>query len=472
MLEPTDAQLLREYVEHRDEAAFRELVNRHADVVYASALRQVGSPDLARDIAQGVFTDLARKAQPLAGTLTGDTSLLGWLFRSTRFLALNQLRDDRRRQARERQAMEDFDPASETTPEWERVQPVLDEAMADLSDEDRDALLLRFFKNRDFRTIGVALGVSDDAAQKRVSRVLERLRSQLTSRGVTTTAVALSTVLSTNALPLAPAGLAATLATAALAGTTFATATTATTLKTVAMTTLQKTLITVTLTAAVGIGIYEARQASKLRDDNQALQQQQAPIAAQLGQLQRTYNDATTRLASLSDDNERLNRNTAELLKLRGELGLLRGQIAATKAKQEVTTNQMQFSAPYRPYLRREEWSDKGTDNPANTILTMFWAIRQGNETKLEQIVSRAYASQELDLLTLPKRDWDKTAGVQIVRSVWFRGGMPGGKMEDMASVETIVEQAPPSDGEINTVEVHKWSLKKANDQWLITGEQ
>jgi len=44
--------------------------------------------------------------------------------------------------------------------------------------------------------------------------------------------------------------------------------------------------------------------------------------------------------------------------------------------------------------------------------------------------------------------------------------------MEDMASVETIVEQAPPSDGEINTVEVHKWSLKKANDQWLITGEQ
>ena len=198
MQEKTDAQLLRDYAEHRNEAAFRELVNRHADVVYASALRQVSSPDLAQDIAQSVFTDLARKAQPLAITLTGDTSLLGWLFRSTRFLALNQLRDDRRRQARERHAMQHFDPASETAPEWERVQPVLDEAMADLSDEDRDALLLRFFKNRDFHAIGAALGVSDDAAQKRVSRALERLRTQLTSRGVTTTAVALSTVLATD----------------------------------------------------------------------------------------------------------------------------------------------------------------------------------------------------------------------------------------------------------------------------------
>ena len=222
MQDQTDAQLLRDYAEHRNEAAFCELVRRHADVVYASALRQVGSPDLAQDIAQSVFSDLARKAQPLAGTLTGESSLLGWLFRSTRFLALNQLRDDRRRQARERQAMQHFDPAAETAREWERVQPVLDEAMADLRDEDRDALLLRFFKNRDFRAVGAALGVSDDAAQKRVSRALERLRTQLTSRGVATTAVALATVLSSNAVPLAPASLAATLSSAALAGTTLA----------------------------------------------------------------------------------------------------------------------------------------------------------------------------------------------------------------------------------------------------------
>jgi RNA polymerase sigma factor (sigma-70 family) len=238
MQEQSDTQLLRDYAEHRHEAAFREIVSRHADVVYASALRQAGSPDLARDIAQSVFTDLARKAQSLAGTLTGDASLLGWLYRSTRFAALNQLRDDRRRQARERHAMQHLDPASETAPEWERVQPVLDEAMAELSDEDREALLLRFFKNRDFRAIGAALGISDDAAQKRVSRALERLRTGLTSRGVTMTAGALSAVLAANTVSFAPAGLAATLSTAALAGTTLATTATATAIKTIAMTTL------------------------------------------------------------------------------------------------------------------------------------------------------------------------------------------------------------------------------------------
>ena len=331
MQEPTDAQLLRNYAEHRDEAAFRELVHRHADVVYASALRQVSSPDLAHDIAQSVFTDLASKAQPLAGTLTGEASLLGWLYRSTRFLALNQLRDDRRRQARERQAMENFDPASETAPEWERVQPVLDEAMADLSDEDREALLLRFFKNRDFRAIGATLGVSDDAAQKRVSRALERLRTQLTSRGVTTTAVALSTVLAANAVPIAPAGLAATLSTAALAGTTLATATTATVIKTVAMTTLQKTLITAALVAAVGAGIYQARQASRLREENQALQQQQTQFAAELQQLQRQRDEATNRLAGLVEENAgfRSDSKQTEVLKLRGQVGSLRQELSS-----------------------------------------------------------------------------------------------------------------------------------------------
>ena len=326
MPETTDAQLLRDYAEHRNEAAFRELVHRHTDVVYASALRQVSSPDLAHDIAQSVFTDLARKAQPLAGTLTGDASLLGWLYRSTRFLALNQLRDDRRRQARERQAMENFDPASETAPEWERVQPVLDEAMADLSDEDREALLLRFFKNRDFRAIGATLGVSDDAAQKRVSRALERLRTQLTSRGVTATAVALSTALSANAVPLAPAGLAATLSTAALAGTTLATATTATVIKTVAMTTLHKTLITAALAVAVGAGIYEARLASQFRDKLQSLRQQQEPLTDQVQQLQQVRDDTLRQLAILREENELLNRNTRELLKLRGEVGIIRAR--------------------------------------------------------------------------------------------------------------------------------------------------
>ena len=324
MQEPSDIQLLRDYAEHGHEAAFREIVSRYADVVYASAWRQADSPDLARDIAQSVFTDLARKARSLVGTLTGEASLLGWLYRSTRFAALNQLRDDRRRQARERQAMQHLDPASEIAPESERVQPVLDEAMAELSDEDREALLLRFFKNRDFRAIGAALGISDDAAQKRVSRSLERLHTGLTSRGVTTTAGALSALLAANTVSFAPAGLAATLSTAALAGTTLGTAATATATKAIAMTTLQKTLIAATLAAAVGMAIYEARQASTLQSRVQTLEQLQTPLADQVQQLTKDRDDAFRQLAALRDDNERLGQNTLDLLKLRAEVTRLR----------------------------------------------------------------------------------------------------------------------------------------------------
>ena len=159
MSEASDAQLLREYVEHGNEAAFREIVVRHTDAVYAAALRQVLSPDLARDVAQSVFTDLARKAPSLLRTLDARASLLGWLYRSTRFAALNQWRDDHRRQARERLAMQNFDPAPDPAPEWERIGPVLDEAMSQLGDEDRESLLLRFFQSHDFRAIGQSLGV-------------------------------------------------------------------------------------------------------------------------------------------------------------------------------------------------------------------------------------------------------------------------------------------------------------------------
>jgi len=324
MHELSDAQLLRDYAARGNENAFREIVNRHAALVYSSALRQVISPDLARDVAQSIFTDLARKAPALVETHTENSSLLGWLYRSTRFTALNLLRDDRRRLARERQAMQHFDSATETTPDWDQVQPVLDEAMADLSDEDRDALLLRFFKNHDFRAIGSTLGVSDDAAQKRVTRALERLRTHLTNRGVTTTALALSTALAANAVPLAPVGLAATLSTGALVGTTLATA--ATVAKAIAMTTIQKTAIAATIAILAGAGIYEARQAVQLREQNQSLQRQQMSLVGLNQQLQRECDDATNRLVDLLVENSRLKSNPHEneLLKLRGTVTQLK----------------------------------------------------------------------------------------------------------------------------------------------------
>src|SRR3989442_1661312 len=210
----TDAQLLREYAGTGSEAAFGELVGRHADLVYSAALRQVIEPDLARDVAQSVFTDLARKAK----SLSGDVLLVGWLYRSTRFAALSLLRNERRRQNRERQAMQLLDSPRESSPDWDRIRPVLDEAMANLGDADRDALVLRFFENEDLRAVGAALGTSDDAAQKRVTRALEKLRAFLLRRGVTLSSAALATALTGSAVQAAPAALAGAISAAVLAG--------------------------------------------------------------------------------------------------------------------------------------------------------------------------------------------------------------------------------------------------------------
>jgi RNA polymerase sigma factor (sigma-70 family) len=331
MSEASDAQLLRAYVEHGHEAAFREIVIRHTDAVYSAALRQVNSPDLACDVAQSVFTDLARKAASLARMLETNASLIGWLYRSTRFAALNQRRDDHRRQARERLAMQHFDPAPEPAPEWERIGPVLDGAMSQLGDEDREALLLRFLQRHNFRAIGQLLGLSDDAAQKRVSRALEKLRVHLTSQGVTTSAAALSVALSTHVVQAAPPGLAVALSHAALAGPALATAATVTAAKTIAMTTLQKSIIGATLAIAVGTGIYEGREASASRSQLQALQQLQGPLTEQIQQLSRARDSAASRMAALQNDlarlgsdNDRLRRDAAELLRLRAEVARLR----------------------------------------------------------------------------------------------------------------------------------------------------
>jgi RNA polymerase sigma factor (sigma-70 family) len=324
MSNASDAQLLREYVEHGHEAAFRDIVVRHTDTVYSAALRQVSSPDLARDVAQSVFTDLARKAPSLARTLDARASLVGWLYRSTRFAALNQWREEHRRQARERLAMQHFEPASDPAPEWERIGPVLDEAMADLSDDDREAVLLRFFQSHDFRAIGRSLGLSDDAAQKRVSRALEKLRVHLTRRGVATSAAALSIALPAHVVQAAPAGLAMALSNAALAGSALATAATFTAAKAIAMTTLQKALITATIVAAglVTPLVIQHQTQVKLRAENQSLRQQ-AEQAAQL-----------------TAENERLSKLLADTKSSPG-LRLPAPPMAATTAPVETATDDL-----------------------------------------------------------------------------------------------------------------------------------
>ena len=292
MQPPSDAWLLREYAEHGKDSAFGEITARHTNLVYSAALRQVASPDLAAEITQQAFIGLARGAQALSRKLAEDASLAGWLCRSARNLSLNLRRDEFRRHSRERQAMAQHDPTPETSPDWEQLRPRLDEAMAELSETDYDAIVLRFYQKQDLRSVGRALGLSEDAAQKRVSRAVERLRESLAERGLTIGAVGLTAAISANAVQAAPVGLAvaisaaavlaaATLATTA-AATTTATATASATAaaKTIAMTALQKTAIAALLAAAVGSGIYEVRHAVQRHEPDHAPQPKQAAQGA------------------------------------------------------------------------------------------------------------------------------------------------------------------------------------------------
>ena len=292
----SDAWLLREYAEHGKESAFAEITARHTNLVYSAALRQVDSPDLAAEVAQQAFIGLARGALALSRKLAEDASLAGWLCRIARNLSLNLRRDEFRRHSRERQAMAQHDPNPETLPDWDQLRPLLDEAMAELSDTDYDAIVLRFYQKQDLCSVGRALGLSDDAAQKRVSRAVERLRESFAKRGLTLGAVGLTAAISANAVQAAPVGLAVTISAAAVlaaatlattaAVTASATATvTAAATKTIAMTVLQKAAIATLLATAVGTGIYEVHHAAQRREQNQARQPEQtaqsrsAPVA-------------------------------------------------------------------------------------------------------------------------------------------------------------------------------------------------
>jgi len=208
-------KLLRDYADHGDEAAFRKLVEQYINLVYSVAVRRVGGDvSLAEDVTQTVFTDLARKASSLRGV----EFLGGWLHRHTGFVAANMIRSEQRRQIREQEAfqMNATDNSSDSL--WQQLAPVLDDTIESLDPSDRQVILLRFFERWDFRSIGTTLGISDDAAQKRLSRALDKLRTLLTERGVTLSVMLLSSLIAGKAIAAAPDGLVGNVARIALSG--------------------------------------------------------------------------------------------------------------------------------------------------------------------------------------------------------------------------------------------------------------
>ncbi|HXJ58620.1 MAG TPA: TIGR03435 family protein [Verrucomicrobiae bacterium] len=260
MLSSTDIDLVREYASSGSEEAFTALVSRHINLVYSVALRAVRNPHQAEEICQAVFIILARKA----GRLPQGTVLSGWLYEATRLTAANYLRGEIRRSQREQEApleslLEQPEPDA-----WTQVAPLLDLAMADLNETDRNAVVLRFFETKSFHEVGASLGTSEDAAKMRVNRAVGKLRSFFTRRGVTLSAAALCGAISAHSVQAAPVGLVASISAAALKGSAITISTLTlikTTLKIMAWTKAKAAMVTgAGLLLAVGTATVAVKQ--------------------------------------------------------------------------------------------------------------------------------------------------------------------------------------------------------------------
>ncbi len=312
MHDTPDHELLRSYADHGTEEAFTELVRRHCDLVWGAARRVGSDADAARDVAQMVFTDLARKAP----RLPVGTVLAGWLYRAACHAAANQVRGEIRRTQREQQAMQQDDIQSAITESTETrdaagLQPILDAALGRLSEADRDAVVLRFLTGRSLAEVGATLGTNEDAAQKRVSRALEKLREIFRQRGVTVSGGTVAIALGVAGTQTAPVGLAATLAGGALVGVGAQSGVAAWFL-------LMKSKLVLGIVAGALVFtamVQQQRNVRRLADDNATLRRQMAEMTA------------PPTVATAGNDPgelERLRAEHAELLRLRGELTQLR----------------------------------------------------------------------------------------------------------------------------------------------------
>jgi RNA polymerase sigma factor (sigma-70 family) len=251
-----DVELLSAYATQQSEEAFAALVERHVSLVYSSALRQARDPQLAEEITQAVFMILARKA----GRLRRDVILPGWLCRTAQFTASNALKAQRRRQHWEQEAQMNSIVTEPEPDVWPQIAPLLDEAVTKLGEADRNAVVLRFYQNRPLEEVGQVLGLSAGAAQKRVSRALEKLRKFFAKHGVHSSTDAIAETISSNSIQTAPALLAKTITAAALAKGAAASLSTVTLVKATLVAMKTKTIIATAAASIIvaGVGGYLA----------------------------------------------------------------------------------------------------------------------------------------------------------------------------------------------------------------------
>jgi RNA polymerase sigma factor (sigma-70 family) len=214
MDDATDMDLLRRYADRNSDTAFAALVSRHVNLVYSAALRKTGNPDAASEITQAVFVILAQKA----GRIPDKTVLPGWLYQTARLTASSFLKSEARRARREQEAYMQTELRTASPDEtWEQLAPLLEDAMGQLREKERAAVVPRFFGDKSFAEVATVSGVSENAAKKRVRHALEKLRLYFSRRGVSSTTAIIAGAISANSVHAAPSALAKAVMAAAAA---------------------------------------------------------------------------------------------------------------------------------------------------------------------------------------------------------------------------------------------------------------
>lgn len=442
---PTDAELLARYVRAGDEAAFAEIVRRHLDVVFATALRKVGGRrQLAEEVAQSVFTDLARKSPGLLGHAT----VAGWLFLGAHYAAQNALRAERRRLAREHALAPMLEPESSIGglgAEDARTQ--IDELLRQLQPAEREAILLRFIAGLGFEEIGDRLNISASGARARVDRAVERLRARLARRGITSTAAALAATLAAQAAPAAPAELVPAVQTAALAA-GVANGTGALAL----MATAKITVIAIGAFAllAVAGALYERNLAHTYRDTLSAADARSVRLAAALKRSVSETLAAKAEAASLQTTLRRM------------------GEARSRAASRSPRSRAEVLADLAAGRIRLDNLANLGNGNPRDALETFFWALNAGNPAdlaRLMRLTGAAKAQADALYATLPPEARQQYASPEEVLAV-FAASWASDLFSDTSVMKVLSESDPSPDTSVLKVQISptgEWGLFPAS---------